>query len=657
MSEMEAISANAEVYSPAPEAIAHVNVPDYLALRQAAVDDPLPFWDARAKELVDWFEPYHTLLDNSTPPYFKWFVGGKTNIVHNALDRHAQSWRKNKLAFIWEAEDGEQRVYSYFKLWKEVNRFANVLKSMGVRKGDTVTIYMGRVPELPIAMLATAKIGAIHSVVYGGFSEQALADRISDARSKVVITCDGAWLRGKTVNLKDITDEAVSRSPVVQKVVVLKRTGQDVAMVAGRDFWWHDLVKLPIASPYCETEVMDAEDPLFILYTSGSTGKPKGLMHTTGGYLVYAAFTHRMVFDYHPGDVYFCAADVGWITGHSYIVYGPLANGATTVMFESTPTYPDPGRYWRIVDDLGVNIFYTAPTALRALAQGGDEWVKRYRRDSLRVLGSVGEPINPEIWRWYHDVVGESRCAVVDTWWQTETGGVLISPLPGVTPAKPGSATLPFFGVRPMIMDIADGKVLEGNGVSGALCLGGPWPGQARTVWGDHHRFKETYFTQYPGYYFTGDGARRDEDGYYWITGRIDDVLNVSGHRLGTAEVESALVAHDAVAEAAVVGFPHPIKGQGIYAYVFLTSDYASGDKDQLQGALKEQVRHMIGAFAAPDVVHIASGLPKTRSGKIMRRILRKIAASEYDGLGDLTTLAEPEVVERLIQEHKTGLR
>jgi acetyl-CoA synthetase len=402
---------------------------------------------------------------------------------------------------------------------------------------------------------------------------------------------------------------------------------------------------------------MGAEDPLFILYTSGSTGKPKGLLHTTGGYLTYAAYTHRLVFDYHAGDVFFCAADIGWITGHSYIVYGPLANGATTVIFESVPTYPDPGRYWRIVDDLGVNVLYTAPTALRALAQAGNEWVKRYRRDSLRVLGSVGEPINPEIWRWYHDVPGEGRCALVDTWWQTETGGILITPLPGATPAKAGSATLPFFGVRPAIVDPATGSVLEGNGVEGALCLASPWPGQARTVYGDHQRFKETYFKTFPGFYFTGDGARRDEDGYYWITGRIDDVLNVSGHRLGTAEIESALVAHEAVAEAAVVGYPHPIKGQGIYAYVLLTADHAGDDKDQVVGALKEQVRHVIGSFAAPDVVHVASGLPKTRSGKIMRRILRRIASSEYDGLGDVTTLSDPEVVDRLIQEHQTSAK
>ena len=446
----------------------------------------------------------------------------------------------------------------------------------------------------------------------------------------MVVTANEGLRGGKRIPLKKTVDRAVEGMSMVETVLVARRTEHEVPMTPGRDLWLDEECRKQRST--CTNEWMGAEDPLFILYTSGSTGKPKGLMHTTGGYLVYAAYTHKMVFDYHPGDVFFCAADVGWITGHSYIVYGPLANGATTVMFESTPTYPDAGRYWRIVDDLGVNIFYTAPTALRALAQGGDDWVKRYRRDSLRVLGSVGEPINPEIWRWYHDVVGDSRCAVVDTWWQTETGGILITPLPGVTPTKPGSATLPFFGVKPVVLDTADGKVLEGNGVSGALCLATPWPGQARTVWGDHHRFKETYFTQFPGYYFTGDGVRRDEDGYYWITGRIDDVLNVSGHRLGTAEIESALVAHESVAEAAVVGFPHPIKGQGIYAYVLVNSDYASADRDQLQGALKEQVRHMIGAFAAPDVIHIASGLPKTRSGKIMRRILRKIAGVRVRG-------------------------
>jgi acetyl-CoA synthetase len=422
-------------------------------------------------------------------------------------------------------------------------------------------------------------------------------------------------------------------------------------MQAGRDHWLDEETAKQRST--CTNEWMGAEDPLFILYTSGSTGQPKGLLHTTGGYLTYAAFTHKLVFDYHPDDIYFCAADIGWVTGHSYIVYGPLANGATTVIFESTPLYPDAGRYWQIIDDLGVTIFYTAPTALRALAAAGDDWIKKYSRKSLRVLGTVGEPINPEVWRWYHDVVGEGRCTIVDTWWQTETGGILITPLPGVTPTKPGSATLPFFGVKPVIVDAATGVPLEGNDVSGALCLGAPWPGQARTVHGDHKRFRETYFTQYPGYYFTGDGARRDEDGYYWITGRIDDVINVSGHRLGTAEVESALVAHEAVAEAAVVGYPHPIKGQGIYCYVLLNKGYAESGSQQLIGALKEQVRHVIGAFAAPDVIHIASGLPKTRSGKIMRRLLRKIASSEYDGLGDISTLAEPEVVSRLIEEHQ----
>jgi len=456
---------------------------------------------------------------------------------------------------------------------------------------------------------------------------------------------------GKPIPLKAIADQAIEGLLMVTSVLVARRTDQDVPMQQGRDHWLDDEMRRQRST--CTVEWMGSEDPLFILYTSGSTGKPKGVLHTTAGYLVYAAYTHRLVFDYHPGDIYCCAADVGWITGHSYIVYGPLANGATTVLFESTPLYPDPGRYWRVVDDLGVNIFYTAPTALRAIAQAGDEHVRKYQRTSLRVLGSVGEPINPEIWRWYHDVVGDGRCAVVDTWWQTETGGILITPLPGVTPTKPGSATLPFFGIRPVIVDPESGAELTGNDVRGALCLDTPWPGQARTVWGDHERFKLTYFSQYKGRYFTGDGCRRDEDGYYWITGRIDDVLNVSGHRLGTAEVESALVAHEAVAEAAVVGYPHDIKGQGIYAYVSLTAEYASQDAAQIEGALKEQVRRAIGGFATPDAIHITPGLPKTRSGKIMRRILRKIACGEYTGLGDISTLAEPDVVERLIEAHR----
>jgi acetyl-CoA synthetase len=510
---------------------------------------------------------------------------------------------------------------------------------------------MTMIPELVYTMLACARIGAVHSVVFGGFSAEAIRDRIVDADCRVVVTANEGLRGGKKVPLKRTVDRAIEGMSLVECVLVARRTDSDVPMQPGRDHWLDEETAKQRST--CTNEWMGSEDPLFILYTSGSTGQPKGLLHTTGGYLTYAAYTHKLVFDYHPDDIYFCAADIGWVTGHSYIVYGPLANGATSVIFESTPLYPDAGRYWQIIDDLGVTIFYTAPTALRALAAAGDDWIKKYSRKSLRVLGTVGEPINPEVWRWYHDVVGEGRCTIVDTWWQTETGGILITPLPGVTPTKPGSATLPFFGVKPVIVDAATGVPLEGNDVSGALCLGAPWPGQARTVHGDHKRFRETYFTQYPGYYFTGDGARRDEDGYYWITGRIDDVINVSGHRLGTAEVESALVAHEAVAEAAVVGYPHPIKGQGIYCYVLLNKGYAESGSQQLIGALKEQVRHVIGAFAAPDVIHIASGLPKTRSGKIMRRILRKIASSEYDGMGDISTLAEPDVVARLVEEHQ----
>ncbi|WP_291270287.1 acetate--CoA ligase [Geothrix sp.] len=631
---------------------AHIKtMEEYQRLYRLSLDNPEWFWGEQAKMLT-WFHPWQSVFDADYKEVdFSWFMGGRINASFNCIDRHLPHLG-DKTALIWaQDEPGVYTHITYRDLKHNVARVANVLLHNGVKKGDRVCIYLTMIPELVYTMLACARIGAVHSVVFGGFSAESLRDRIVDARCKVVVTANEGLRGGKKVPLKRTVDRAIEGMSLVECVLVARRTDSEVPMQPGRDLWLDEETAKQRST--CTNEWMGAEDPLFILYTSGSTGKPKGLLHTTGGYLTYAAFTHKLVFDYHPDDIYFCAADIGWVTGHSYIVYGPLANGATTVIFESTPLYPDPGRYWQIIDDLGVSIFYTAPTALRALAQAGDDWIKKYSRKSLRILGTVGEPINPEVWRWYHDVVGEARCTIVDTWWQTETGGILITPLPGVTPTKPGSATLPFFGVKPVIVDPATGIPIEGNDVSGALCLGAPWPGQARTVHGDHKRFRETYFTQYPGYYFTGDGARRDEDGYYWITGRIDDVINVSGHRLGTAEVESALVAHEAVAEAAVVGYPHPIKGQGIYCYVLLNSGFSEGNQDQLIGALKEQVRQAIGAFAAPDVIHIAAGLPKTRSGKIMRRILRKIASAEYDGMGDISTLAEPDVVNKLIEEHQ----
>ena len=631
---------------------AHIKtMEEYQRLYRLSLDNPEWFWGEQAKALT-WFHPWQSVFDADYKEVdFSWYSGGRLNACFNCVDRHLPALG-DKTAIIWaQDEPGQYTHITYRDLKHHVARVANVLLHNGVKKGDRVCIYLTMIPELVYTMLACARIGAVHSVVFGGFSAESLRDRIVDAHCKVVVTANEGLRGGKRVPLKRTVDRAIEGMSLVECVLVARRTDGDVPMQPGRDLWLDEETAKQRST--CTNEWMGAEDPLFILYTSGSTGKPKGLLHTTGGYLTYAAFTHKYVFDYHPDDIYFCAADIGWVTGHSYIVYGPLANGATSVIFESTPLYPDAGRYWQIIDDLGVTIFYTAPTALRALAAAGDEWINKYSRKSLRVLGTVGEPINPEVWRWYHDVVGDGRCTIVDTWWQTETGGILITPLPGVTPTKPGSATLPFFGVKPVIVDAATGVPLEGNDVSGALCLGAPWPGQARTVFGDHKRFKETYFTQYPGYYFTGDGARRDEDGYYWITGRIDDVINVSGHRLGTAEVESALVAHEAVAEAAVVGYPHPIKGQGIYCYVLLNSGFAESGQQQLIGALKEQVRQVIGAFAAPDVIHIASGLPKTRSGKIMRRILRKIASSEYDGMGDLSTLAEPDVVSRLIEDHQ----
>ena len=621
----------------------------YRELYDESLRDPQGFWGRVARRL-DWFLPpqstgrwdYH-VVD------FAWYEGGKLNAAWNCLDRHLPL-RGDKTAIIWaKDEPGEYERISYRQLHLEVCRMANVLLHHGVRKGDRVCIYLPMIPELAFAMLACARIGVVHSVVFAGFSAESLRDRILDAGCRVVITANEGLRGGKNIPLKQTTDKAVDGLDLVTTVLVAQRTEARTAMHAGRDFWLHEEMSKQRGT--CPAEIMDAEDTLFVLYTSGSTGKPKGVLHTTGGYLVFAAYTHELVFDWRENDVYFCAADIGWVTGHSYILYGPLCNGATTVMFESTPLYADAGRYWRIVDDLGVNIFYTAPTAIRALIASGDKWLKKTTRDSLRVLGTVGEPINPEVWRWYHDRVGNSRCAVVDTWWQTETGGILITPLPGATPCKPGSATLPFFGVEPVLVD-EQGHELRGNGVSGNLCLRRSWPGQARTILGDHARFRQTYFSTYPGLYFTGDGCRRDEDGYYWITGRVDDVLNVSGHRLGTAEVESALVEHEAVAEAAVVGCPHEIKGQGIYAYCILNPEYAKHAHNDLRGMLKEKVREVIGAIATPDVIQFVPGLPKTRSGKIMRRILRKVAEGEYGQLGDITTLADPAVVEQIVEGH-----
>ncbi|MEJ2119982.1 MAG: acetate--CoA ligase [Alphaproteobacteria bacterium] len=576
--------------------------------------------------------------------HIKWYEDGVLNASHNCLDRHLDA-RGDQTAIIWEGDDPkEDKKLTYKELHAEVCKLANGMKSLGVKKGDRITIYMPMIPEAAIAMLACARIGAIHSVVFGGFSPDSLANRIQDCDSNLVITADEGLRGGRSVPLKANTDAALKNCPTAKNCIVYKRTGGKIDWTDGRDIWWHDLVA--DQSDDCPAEEMNAEDPLFILYTSGSTGKPKGVLHTTGGYMVYTSLTHQYVFDYHDGDIYWCTADVGWVTGHSYIVYGPLANGATTLMFEGVPNYPDASRHWQVCDKHNVNIYYTAPTAIRALMREGDEPVKKTSRKSVRLLGTVGEPINPEAWEWYYHVVGEERCPIVDTWWQTETGGILITPLPGATKLKPGSATRPFFGVMPELVD-GDGKKLEGA-ASGNLCIADAWPGMMRTVFRDHDRFVQTYFSTYPGKYFTGDGCRRDEDGYYWITGRVDDVINVSGHRMGTAEVESALVAHDAVAEAAVVGYPHDIKGQGIYAYV--TLNVGEEPTEELRKALVQWVRKEIGPIASPDLIQWAPGLPKTRSGKIMRRILRKIAEDDFSNLGDTSTLADPAVVDDLVE-------
>lgn len=627
---------------------AHINWQKYLDLYQDSIRDPEVFWAQQAKR-IHWFKTWSKVKDVSyqSPVKIEWFKGAQVNASYNCLDRHLPH-HANRVAMIFEPDSPqtESQKITYQEAFNETNRMANVLKQLGVQKGDRVTIYMPMIPEAVFAMLACARIGAVHSVVFGGFSPDSIVDRIKDCESTFVITADEGLRGGKHIHLKNNIDEALAKCPEVKTVLVFRHTGGSVQTQKGRDIWWHEIMNTVPA--FCEPEVMDAEDPLFILYTSGSTNKPKGVLHTTGGYLVYTSMTHELVFDYKPNDIYWCTADVGWVTGHSYIVYGPLSNAATTVIFEGVPNYPDYSRFWDVIDKHQVTIFYTAPTALRALMREGDGPVKKTSRQSLRLLGSVGEPINPEAWLWYHRVVGENRCPIVDTWWQTETGGILISPLPGATPLKPGSATLPLFGVKPVILTPEGQRLPMDQACEGVLCLEDSWPGQMRTVYRDHDRFEQTYFSQYKGFYFTGDGCRRDDDGYYWITGRVDDVLNVAGHRLGTAEIESVLVAHQTVAEAAVVGFPHEIKGQGIYCYVTLKTGIAP--TEDLRKELVQWVRKEISPIATPDRIQFAPGLPKTRSGKIMRRILRKIAENQIEALGDTSTLADPNVVTDLIK-------
>ena len=620
----------------------------YRQLHKESVENPEKFWAQQAKRL-DWMKPWDKVLEwNFTEPKIEWFKGGKLNVSVNCLDRHVAAGKGGQIAIIWEGNDpSESRSYTYAELLREVCRFANGLKSLGVKKGDRVCLYLPMVIELPIALLACARIGAVHSVVFGGFSAESLRNRILDSTCSIVITANEGVRGKKAIPLKATTDEAIAGLACVKKCIVVQRTSAQVPMLSGRDVAWDDVIRG--TSETCTPEPQDAEDPLFILYTSGSTGKPKGVLHTTGGYLLHASLTHELVFDYHPGDIYWCTADIGWVTGHSYIVYGPLSNAATSVMFEGIPNYPDFDRFWQVVEKHKVNILYTAPTAIRALMREGTSYTDKHAMPSLRLLGSVGEPINPEAWLWYHQNVGKGRCPIVDTWWQTETGGILISPLAGAFDLKPGSATLPFFGVQPVLMDEKGQPIPEGKAAKGNLCIKAPWPGIMRSVYGDHKRFRDTYFSQYPGMYFTGDGCRRDEDGYYWITGRVDDVINVSGHRIGTAEVESALVGHTSVAEAAVVGMPHDIKGQGIYAFVTLKNGVEA--TEELRKTLVQHVRKEIGAHASPDEIQFASGLPKTRSGKIMRRILRKIAGGDATDLGDTTTLADPTVLDSLLKK------
>ncbi len=627
-------NASGEVFYPPEHIIRQANQPDYDAIHQAMLDDLAGTWGAIARDEFEWFKPWDKTLDDSEAPFYKWFVGGKVNIVHNALDRHTQTWRRNKVALLWEGEKYEQRSYTYHQLEREVCRFASVLRAMGVNKGDRVTIYMGRIPEIVIAMLACAKIGAVHSVVYGGFSVEALHGRIEDSQSKVAITADGAWLRGNIVPLKEIMDEALQRAPTVQTVIVVKRTGQDIHMEPGRDLWYHDLMNLPIAETCIPTEAVDAEDPLFLLYTSGTTGKPKAILHTHGGYMVGVATTLKWVFDLKEEDTWWCAADPGWITGHSYIVYGPLLLGATSVMYEGAPNHPFPDRWWDVVERHGVTVLYTAPTAIRGLMRFGDAWPNRHDLSSLRLLGSVGEPINPEAWKWYYRVIGKEQCPIMDTWWQTETGGFMITPLPS-TPLKPGSATRPFPGVVVDVLD-EDGSPVGPN-EEGYLVIKTPWPAMLRTVYGDPDRYVEQYWSRFPGMYMTGDSARRDEDGYIWVIGRVDDVIKVSGYRLGTAEIESALVSHPSVAEAAVIGVPDEVRGSVIQAYCILVAGMEPTQR--LVEILRDHVAHEVGPIAKPASIEFVDALPKTRSGKIMRRVLKARALGQDEG--DLSTLEQ----------------